>query len=56
MEKEIQMKLTLSILVLLFSLNSFASVDVVYGDDNRVDVYASNNQFYVDLNFFLLYL
>jgi V8-like Glu-specific endopeptidase len=44
------MKLTLSALVLLFSLNSFASVDVVYGDDNRLDIYASNNQFYVDLS------
>tara|TARA_B100001971_G_scaffold111365_1_gene102405 strand:- start:33552 stop:34451 length:900 start_codon:yes stop_codon:yes gene_type:complete len=43
------MKFILLSLTILLTLNVNASVDVVYGDDNRVDVYASNNQFYVDL-------
>jgi V8-like Glu-specific endopeptidase len=43
------MKLTLSTFILLFAINSYASVDVVYGEDNRVDVYASNNQMFIDL-------
>lgn len=44
------MKLIIAILSLTLTMSAFAGVDVVYGDDNRVDVYASNNQFYVDLS------
>lgn len=34
----------------LVSFNSQASQKVVYGDDNRVDVFASNNSMYVELS------
>lgn len=44
------MKSIITILALTLSLSAFAGLDVVYGDDDRVDVYASSNQFYVDLS------
>lgn len=50
------MKLTKSLIALtaiVLTAQSFAStksIDVIYGDDNRVDVYASNNSGFVELS------
>ncbi len=37
-------------LVLIVSTTLNASVNVIYGDDNRVDVYESSNSQYVELS------
>lgn len=43
-------KITLSLFCLLISIHIHAGQKVVYGDDNRVDVFASNNTMYVELS------
>jgi len=43
------MKFILSITTLLLAMNTYAAPKVVYGDDNRVDVYASSNQLFIEL-------
>lgn len=44
------MERLLFIALLVFSTSSIASTKVIYGDDNRVDVYESNNSMFVELS------
>jgi V8-like Glu-specific endopeptidase len=44
------MERLLFIALLVFSTSSIASTKVIYGDDNRVDVYESSNSMFVELS------
>ncbi len=39
-------RLTVSLILAILSLSSFAAVDVIYGEDNRIDPINSNNEMY----------
>jgi V8-like Glu-specific endopeptidase len=49
MEKLLKM-CSITVILTLISVSAFAETKVIYGDDNREDVYASQNQFFVNLS------
>ena len=53
MEKDFRMKLSTALLTLVFATSAFASnkgIDVIYGEDNRKDVFESPNASFIELS------